>query len=161
MELYRENCDLLSDAEYTRCNRELSKLSGLVEDDVADEVNEAWGSYVDEIPHTWTTWELRCAASKHWKERGDDEKMKNCRINAVWCYALSIWILTPHLTGWEVVYQVLLCFEPKFKNTHTERRWINARGQYDVYGKSISMYSQLQGRRHAQLWKSRLNLYGW
>lgn len=159
--IYKENNDLLLDGEYARCFCVLSKLTGLDKKNVADEVNEAYVAYENEIPHNWTTWELRCAESKHWKERGEYEKIKNRPINAVWCYALSILIHTPHLTCSEVVYQVFLCFEPKFTNTHLERLWINARGQYDIYGKPISMYYQLEGRRSAQIWKSRSNLYGW
>jgi len=153
--------DALSDAEYARCCRELRQLTGLYEADVADEVDEAWGAYVEEIPNNWPTWELRCAESKHWKDRGDYEQYNDRPMNAVWCYALSIWILTPYLAGWEVTYQVFLCFEPKFTNTHLERLWINARGQYAQDGQSISMYDQLEGRRAAQIWKSRKALYGW
>jgi len=158
---YKENNNnVLSNDEYVRCCCVLSKLTGLDEDVVADEVKEACCAYKNEIPHNWITWELRCAESIHWRERGDYEKIRNRLINAVWCYALSIWIITPHLTSWEVVYQVFLCFEPKFTNTHLERLWINARGQYDIYGNPICMYYQLIGRRSAQIWKSRSDLYG-
>lgn len=161
MELYRPySNDLLSIKEYDRCIRELSRLTDISEKNVADEVNDAWGTYVDDIPHTWPKWKHRVAESKDWQTRGDFEKNQNRRINAVWCYAVSIWIITPHLTGLEVVYQVYLCFEPKFSTTHLERLWINARGQYDSNNFPISAFEQLVGRRNAQITNSCRILYG-